>query len=96
MNDLPTLLVANKKIVQADVVESAGEHLLGAGEEVLPEGPRPPHLVFPEAAIAIRECPGIPPSPWECRMGRIEPLLVDAVAPLVKDAEEALIEFARW
>ena len=96
MNDGRTSLMAKTKSSSDDVVERAGERLLQRAGRSAPRTAGCGRPGSPTAATAIRGCPARRRCPAACRSARrVEALLVDAVAGLVQDAEEGLVEVAR-
>ena len=81
-------------VVQRDVVERAGEHLLGAREEVLPERPAAADLVLPQPRLRLVDAERTGGAERRAEVFGGEALFVDAVARFVEDAEKSLVELA--
>lgn len=81
-------------VVERDVVDDAGKHLLRAVEEVFPERAAATDLVFPEAGLRFVNTERAGLAEGRAEVGGVEALFVDAVAGFVEDAEKALVEFA--
>ena len=62
---------------------------------MFPEGPAAADLVFPEARLRFVNAQRDGAAQGKAELGGVESLVVDAVARLVEDAKEALVEFAR-
>ena len=88
----PDVVDGEDEVVERHVAEGVKEHLASARKEVLPEGPAAADLVLPQAATAIRECRASRGRPGRAEVLARQTLLVDAVARLVQDAEERLVE----
>src|SRR5262249_17221454 len=82
-------------VVERNVIDRAGEHLLEPGEEVLPERPGASDLVLPKARLRFVDAERDGTTHRRTKVLVIEALVVDAVTSLVQDAEKALVELTR-
>src|SRR5205823_9825923 len=83
------------KLVERYIIQRAREGLLQPREEVLPKRPTAADLVLPKAGLRFVDAQRDGAAQGKTEVGGVKPLIVDAVARFVEDAEETLVEFAR-